>query len=187
MFESVFRLFGYYPPEEGYRRIQSALNPANHSSDQVQQDAQGLNQDPNQPQQQNQVPVQTQAGQAQTIVTQDSTQPPLIQEQPFSPSRVEVIADFKRYFIDPRNHVLDEPGKAIIYSIVIKISSVIIAFIFPCLGWLMIGFSLALIDRIIILNFREFSTSTVETIFDYCRQSVQMLLGTGREGPLQQT
>lgn len=65
--------------------------------------------------------------------------------------------DLKDYLTIPVDKVMNEPGKAVMYSVGVKVASMFIALIFPFIGYAIIGMSIALIDRVVILNRGEFS------------------------------
>jgi len=91
--------------------------------------------------------------------------------------------DLKDYWVDPVNKVMDEPIKALGYSGIIKTISLFIALIFPFLGYATLGVSIALIDRVIILNLRDFSNGVIDSINVECVQNLmRAVLGGRRDG-----
>ncbi len=73
--------------------------------------------------------------------------------------------DIKDY-LSERNieKIIDEPKKAVLYSLAFKISGMFFALIFPFLGYGMFFMSVALIDRIMILRHEEFGNSLIRSI-----------------------
>ncbi|MFA6118929.1 MAG: hypothetical protein WCT85_06085 [Parachlamydiales bacterium] len=65
--------------------------------------------------------------------------------------------NLRDYWTNPIEKITRESSlKCVAYSLAIKISGLFIALIFPFLGYMTFGMSVALIDRVIILNFRNF-------------------------------
>lgn len=67
-----------------------------------------------------------------------------------------IKADLKDYWKDPVNKVLDDPIRAIIYSVGTKAIALFVAIIFTSIGYFVFGVSFALIDRVVIQNFTLF-------------------------------
>lgn len=69
--------------------------------------------------------------------------------------------DLRDYWKDPLNKVLNDPIRAIIYSIAIKALCLIFALFSGFIGYSLFGISIALIERIIFNNFTLFFHSII--------------------------
>jgi hypothetical protein len=100
--------------------------------------------------------------------------PPAVQKQ--GSEVVSIIKnDIKGYLLTPEAKVMNDPVRSLIYTTAIKVTSLFIALVFPFIGYTMIGMSLALIDRVILLNLSDFTSRVIHRINIDC---VQKLIGT---------
>lgn len=76
----------------------------------------------------------------------------------------------KEYLEDPQRKVLNEPIRAIVYSIAIKILCLLIAPIFPFIAYTTFGISLALIERIAYNHFTLFFQAVINNLKDFVRE-----------------
>ncbi len=74
--------------------------------------------------------------------------------------------DLKGYWLDPYNKVLNDPIRAIVYSVAIKALSTFVALIFPFIAYTTFGPSIALIDRIAYNNFTLFFQRVINSCKD---------------------
>ncbi|NGX32399.1 MAG: hypothetical protein K1060chlam4_00443 [Candidatus Anoxychlamydiales bacterium] len=74
--------------------------------------------------------------------------------------------DLKDYWMDPYNKVLNDPIRAIVYSVAIKALSSFVALIFPFIAYTTFGLSIALIDRIAYNNFAVFFQKVINSCKD---------------------
>lgn len=102
-------------------------------------------------------------------------------------SKIEIIqSDIINYINKPQEKVMENPLRALAYTVAIKAICLFVALIFPFLGYITFGIFVAQIDFTIIKNFRAFSASAVEAIsIDCIRDLARTLLGTDREAAME--
>ncbi|HEU63965.1 MAG: hypothetical protein KR126chlam4_00113 [Candidatus Anoxychlamydiales bacterium] len=77
--------------------------------------------------------------------------------------------DLKGYWLDPLHKVLNDPIRAIVYSVAIKALSWFVALIFPFIAYNMFGLSIGLIDRIAYNHFTLFFQGVINGCKDFAR------------------
>ncbi len=107
-------------------------------------------------------------------------EPPLSRPSPPTGTLGTMIKkDLKEYIVEPVDKVMNDPTRALFYSAAIKMISLFVALVFPFIGYTAIGLSLALIDRVILLNFRDFTATLIDRINVDCIQSlIRAILGS---------
>ncbi|NGX56719.1 MAG: hypothetical protein K1060chlam5_00963 [Candidatus Anoxychlamydiales bacterium] len=72
--------------------------------------------------------------------------------------------DLTDYLKTPTNKVLNDPLRAIIYSVSIKVFALFVSLVSPLTAGIIVGFSLFQIDRVGIQNFDQFKERIVTQI-----------------------
>lgn len=85
--------------------------------------------------------------------------------------------DLYAYYKDPVRKVLNDPIKALVYSTAAKIVALFISLVFPFLGYTLLGCSLALIDRVIVVKSAEFRTSLTKMLPGWMQSIVNSFFG----------
>lgn len=86
-----------------------------------------------------------------------------------------IYDDLTQYWNDPSNKVLEEPIRAIIYSIATKIIFWCVAVLFPFIAYTAIGISVALIDRVAYNNYTVFFQRVINTCKEFVNNRVRTL------------
>ncbi len=88
---------------------------------------------------------------------------------------------FKACWLDPTATIMDNPPKALTYSIAVKIVALFIALINSFAAGLIAGASVMLIDRVFIMHHEMFTDQLVDTFMQMQGNLLKKLLGRNRE------
>jgi hypothetical protein len=88
-----------------------------------------------------------------------------------------VLNDLKAYTIQPKKEVLEHPLKSVLYSLAIKTLSTVAFYFSQVASGFILGFSIFIIDRIIVLNFNDFRKDFLTDLYD--NPTFKTVIGVG--------
>ncbi|NGX28900.1 MAG: hypothetical protein K940chlam1_01088 [Candidatus Anoxychlamydiales bacterium] len=91
---------------------------------------------------------------------------PTPEETPAEKLSKKIKNDLTDFIYDGKKKILADPVKALIYSVAIKMLSLFVALVFPFIGYVTIGLSMAFIDAQVFINAKEFTDKLIDSIKD---------------------
>lgn len=78
----------------------------------------------------------------------------------------EVLRNLQKYCTQPKKAVMENPLRSVVYSLAIKTLSTIAFYFSQVASGFILAFSILMIDRIIVLNFKDFKTNFLNNLLE---------------------
>jgi hypothetical protein len=77
-----------------------------------------------------------------------------------------VFKNLKDYIIQPKKEVIGHPLRSVVYSLAIKTLATVAFYLSQVASGFILGFSIFMIDRIIVLNFNDFRKDFLADLYE---------------------